>query len=191
MKFITLFTALAVAIPAAFGLTVNTPTNVVECEPTQFQWSGGVAPYFLTLIPGGQPTASPIKQFAEQTGDSYTWTVDLGSGTSFTIALKDSTGTTAYSDIVTIMAGSSTSCLNNSVEETGTGGSGAASTPASGSTTAGSTAAATGATSPSSGSATSTASSSSSTQSSAAGRLSVSSAFGVAGVMGLVGAALF
>jgi len=104
-----------------------------------------------------------------------------------TIALKDSTGATAYSDIVTVNGGTDSSCLNASVSGTSTGGSGAAAT---GSSTSGA-AAATGTASHSSGSATSTASSSSSTQSSAAGRLSVSSAFGVAGIMGFVGASLF
>ncbi|KAG1870601.1 hypothetical protein DFJ58DRAFT_763737 [Suillus subalutaceus] len=191
MKFTTVFVALVSAVPAVFGLTVNTPADVVECQPVLFSWSGGVPPYYLTLVPGGQSMASPIKSFPTQTGTSYTWNVDLQANTIFNIALKDSTGTTAYSDIVTIMSGSDTSCVNTAVNE---GGSSSGSAVASGTSTptAGSSASASGATS--SGvktSATTTASSGTTQKTGAASSLSVSSAMGVAGVMGLIGAALF
>ncbi|KAG6332760.1 hypothetical protein ID866_6334 [Astraeus odoratus] len=134
MKFVTLSAALAAAVSAVHGLTINTPASVVACEPTQFTWDGGSAPYYLSLVPGGQPTASPIKQFPNQDGTSYTWLVDLQAGTIFNIALKDSTGATSYSDIITIQSGSSTSCLNTAVEEgSSTSGSSATGTSGSGS----------------------------------------------------------
>jgi len=179
MKFITLIAALAAAIPAAIGanITINSPANVVACQPTQFVWSGGVGPYFLSLLPPGQIQAPAIKDFPTQTGTSYTWLVDLAQGTSFTGEVKDSQGNTAYTSIITIEPGTTLSCINNNVTETGSGGSGTAST-ASGS-------------SPTGTSASSSATSTSSSKSSDAGRLGVSSAFGVAGIMGLVGAALF
>ncbi|KAN0093207.1 hypothetical protein V8E55_003991 [Tylopilus felleus] len=184
MKFITLAAALLAAIPAALGLTVNTPANVVECEPTQIDWSGGTAPYYLTFVPAAQISAPAIKQFPTQTGDSYTWNVDLQAGVSFTIVLKDSTGASAYSDIVTVVAGTSISCVNSNVTETGGSSGGSATGSGSGSSATGKSA---------SGTPTSTSSSSSSTHSNAAGRLSTFSvnAVGVAGIMGLVGAALF
>ncbi|KAI5982684.1 hypothetical protein EDC04DRAFT_2874336 [Pisolithus marmoratus] len=113
MKFITLIATLVAAVPAVLAqLTINTPPNV----PTQLTWSGGQAPYYLSLVPGGQPTATPIEQFPNQNGTSYTWMVDLQAGTTFNIALKDSTGLTAYSDIITVQAGSSTSCVNTSIQ---------------------------------------------------------------------------
>ncbi|KAG1733615.1 uncharacterized protein EDB91DRAFT_1057306 [Suillus paluster] len=119
MKFSTVFLALVSAVPAVFGLTINTPANVVECQPILLSWSGGTAPYYLTLVPGSQSMAAPIKSFPTQTGTSYTWNVDLQANTIFNIALKDSTGTTAYSDIVTIMPGTDISCVNTSVNEGG------------------------------------------------------------------------
>ncbi|KAG6374490.1 hypothetical protein JVT61DRAFT_4533 [Boletus reticuloceps] len=187
MKYITLATALAAVIPAAFGLTINTPATVNQCEPTQFNWNDGTAPFYLSLVPARQTTAPALKQFPTQTGNSYTWTVDLGTGTSFTIALKDSTGATAYSDIVTVQAGISASCVNTTVSETGgTSGSGSGSSPASTSSSGGTTPTGTG----SSTSSPASTSGSSSSSSNGAGRLSVSSAFGVAGVMGLLGAVL-
>ncbi|OJA18174.1 hypothetical protein AZE42_05302 [Rhizopogon vesiculosus] len=187
MKFATIFAALVSVVPAAYALTVNTPANVVECQPTMFTWSGGQEPYYLTLIPGGQSTAAAIKSFPTQTGTSYTWNVDLQANTLFTIALKDSTGATAYSDIVTIEPGSIT-CVNTSVDEGG-----ASTGTATGATTAGgatsAAASASGTTSKASG--TSSGSASTATSSGAASSLFVSSAMGVAGVMGLLGAALF
>ncbi|KAG9314882.1 hypothetical protein JVU11DRAFT_3984 [Chiua virens] len=200
MKFVILFTALIAAVPAALGLTVNTPGNVVECQPTQISWSGGTGPFYLSLEPAGQTSATPLMTFPTQNGNSYTWTVNVATGTSFTIALKDSTGSQAFSDIVTVQGGSDTSCLSSSAQASGTSGSSAASTgSSSGSTTSaaagGSSTTAT--TKASSGSATSagapsstSSSSSSSSKSSGAGRLTVS-AFGAACLMGAVGAALF
>ncbi|KIJ12819.1 hypothetical protein PAXINDRAFT_14382 [Paxillus involutus ATCC 200175] len=181
MRFITAIAALATVVPAVLGqMTINTPASVTECEPTQFNWSGGTPVYYLSLVPAGQPSAPPFKQFPTQSGTSYTWNTDLGSGTSFTISLKDSTGLTAYSDIVTVQAGSSSSCLNSTVSEGGSSsGSAAASPTASGSSNT------------SSASSSTASASAGASKANAASRLTMSTSFGVAGFMGLVGAALF
>lgn len=192
MNFITLIATLVAIVPAVLGqLTINTPSNVVECEPTQLTWSGGQAPYYLSLVPGGQSSATPLEQLPTQNGNSYTWTVDLQAGVSFNVALKDSTGATAYSDIVTVQSGGSTSCANSSVQ-------GGSATSAGASAGASATATATGGSGASSGSSSatstasgSTASSTTSKSTSGAGRVSISTAFGVGAVMSLVGATLF
>ncbi|EIW83975.1 hypothetical protein CONPUDRAFT_49912 [Coniophora puteana RWD-64-598 SS2] len=123
MKFFVTAAALVSLVPAILAATINTPTNVVECEPIQFTWTGGQAPYYLSLIPAGQPSANPLKTFPSQTGTSYSWTVDLQSGTALSAALKDSTGAIAYSDKFSVMAGTSTSCANTTVSEGGGSGS--------------------------------------------------------------------
>jgi len=195
--------ALLALLPAALAqqLTVSSPSSVVECEPVQLSWNGGTAPYFLSLIPGGQASAPAIKQFPTQSGTSYTWLADLPSGTTFTISLKDSSGSQQYSSIITIQNGTSTSCVNTSVQESGTAGSSGAT--AGGSSPSGTSGAATtggasttGGSDHSSGSgsatATSSGSSSSSTAHSAAGgRVAAAGSVGLAGLMGLVGATLF
>ncbi|KAL4064528.1 hypothetical protein V8B97DRAFT_314088 [Scleroderma yunnanense] len=173
MKAVALLAAIVAIVPAAFGLTVNTPGNVVECEPIQFQWSGGTPPYYLSLIPGGQTSAPPIKQFPNQDGTSYTWLVDLPANTIFNIALKDSLGATSFSDIITIQAGSSTSCVNTTVQE-GSSSSSPSGTASSSQTSTGTSAAA----------------SSTATHSSGAGQVAATSVFGVGAVLGLIGAAL-
>ncbi|EPQ54064.1 hypothetical protein GLOTRDRAFT_139471 [Gloeophyllum trabeum ATCC 11539] len=197
MKFFATAAALVALVPAVLGLTVNTPTNVVACQPIQFTWADGTAPYFLSLVPGGQPSATAIQQFPTQQGTSFSWSqVTLAPNTAFTIVLKDSTGAQAFSDIVTVQSGSDLSCLNGSTSASVTGGASTTggSSP-SGTTSGGSSPTST---SPSGGNSSSnrptgssSGSSASPTNSSGASRGQAVSAFGVAGVMGLVGAALF
>ncbi|KZT73140.1 hypothetical protein DAEQUDRAFT_662878 [Daedalea quercina L-15889] len=91
----------------------------ISSEPVLISWSSGTAPYFLSLVPGTDTGASPVKNFGELDGTSYTWTVDLAEGTTFTTVIKDSTGTTAFSDEQTVSSGSGTSCVNTSVTESG------------------------------------------------------------------------
>ncbi|KAF9476681.1 hypothetical protein BDN70DRAFT_811864 [Pholiota conissans] len=105
MKYFVSTAALFSIIPGILSLTINTPTSVVQCQPQLLSWSGGAPPYYLSIIPGGQASAAPLKSFDTQTGSSLTWIVDLPSGTSITCALKDSTGATAYTDMVTIQPG--------------------------------------------------------------------------------------
>ncbi|KAH9912808.1 uncharacterized protein B0H18DRAFT_1210134 [Fomitopsis serialis] len=197
MKYFASLAAFAAVVPALVsGLTVNTiTTGVNECEPVLFTWNGGVAPYFLSLVPNKDTSAAAIKNFGQISGTSYTWTVDLAQGTSFTTVLKDSTGANALSDQQTVASGSGTSCVNTSVTESG-GSVGTASATAAtngASTAAASTTGASAAKSSgsASGSASSSAAKTSSTNSSnGAGRTSVG-AFGLTALMGLVGAALF
>lgn len=125
------FVALAVAAASVLGQQINTPASLTVCQPTLLSWSGGQAPYFLSVIPGGQASAAALKDFGEQTDNQETWNVDLPAGTSITLKLTDSTGNTVYSSPVTIGAGTSTSCLNAAAS-----GSSSAASSASGSSTA-------------------------------------------------------
>jgi len=199
MKFFATAVALVSVLPSVLGLTINTPMSVVECEPVQFTWTAGTPPYYLTILPGGQPSATPLLQFPTQTGTSVTWNVNIQANVQITIALKDSTGTVAYTDTVTIQAGPDTSCLTSSASISGaTGSTPAATSPAGASSAAGATSSpaaspsagttkpASG-TTPAAGSGTTTGSAAAHSSSSGAGRLAP---YGVAGVMGLLGAVL-
>ncbi|ESK91348.1 hypothetical protein Moror_2775 [Moniliophthora roreri MCA 2997] len=59
---------------------------------------------------GNNPSGTPLKQFPQADGTSLTWTVDLSSGTSISLLLRDNAGATAQSAPVTIQAGTSTDC---------------------------------------------------------------------------------
>jgi len=103
-----------VAFVRAAAPIINTPTGVDQCEPSQLSWSGGVAPYFVSIIPGGQPGATPLVSFAQTSATSMTWNVNIQAGTSITLQIKDSTGAINYSQAVTIGAGTSSACLTAS-----------------------------------------------------------------------------
>ncbi|ETW83041.1 hypothetical protein HETIRDRAFT_439593 [Heterobasidion irregulare TC 32-1] len=117
-----------VAAVAQSTLTVNTPANVVVCQPLQITWSGGTAPYFLSVLPGGDPSGSALEDFGQQTGTSFTWTkVNQPVGTSLGLTLRDSNGLTAQSAPFTVNSGSDTSCLTASASASGTASSASAS----------------------------------------------------------------
>ncbi|KAJ4476234.1 hypothetical protein J3R30DRAFT_3704774 [Lentinula aciculospora] len=176
--------AVAFVAPGVLALTVNTPSSLTTCEPTLLSWSGGTAPYYLTILPGGETSASALKTFDSTNATEYTWTVDIAADTEITIELKDSTGTIAYSDEADIAAGSDTSCVSTSVSASATAGSTSADSSAT--TTSGSTA-----TSSSSGSgstSSSTTAASTSSSSNAASRFLAN--YGSAGFLGLIGIVL-
>ncbi|KAG1842017.1 hypothetical protein DFJ58DRAFT_807074 [Suillus subalutaceus] len=92
--------------------TINTPANVVECQPTLLAWSGGTAPYYLSILPGASPNGVALENLGQQNSTSVTWICNIASGTSLGLTLRDSTGLTAQSAPFTVNPGSSTSCTN-------------------------------------------------------------------------------
>jgi len=104
------FTLLSLALGALAQVTVNTPVGVVQCQPTQFTWSGGVAPYFLTFVVAGNP-GDVVETIAQpQTTTTYMWIADLPVG-SYSLAVKDSTGAQGFSGAINVAAGTVTTCL--------------------------------------------------------------------------------
>ncbi|KAH7884733.1 hypothetical protein F5I97DRAFT_1891566 [Phlebopus sp. FC_14] len=135
----TTFASLALFVAGALAqFTINTPSNVVECEPTLLSWSGGTAPYFLSILPGSSPSAAALENLGQQNGTSVTWTCNIQAGTSLGLTLRDSTGAVAQSAPFTVNPGSSTSCLNTTSLVPGPT---AASTPAGSSASTGATSA--------------------------------------------------
>ncbi|KAK0500553.1 hypothetical protein EDD18DRAFT_1460258 [Armillaria luteobubalina] len=194
MKFFVASASLLSILPGLYALTINTPTGVTECEPSALSWSDGTAPYYLTIYPGGVTTGSTLESFDATNDTSYTWTCDITAGTSLTFAIKDSTGSIAYTDAVTVQDGSSSSCASvTGSSATSTAGSSGTTTTAAGTaattsatTKTGSTAAASAAASGSS-----TASSSSTTTSASSGAIRNSATYGLVGLCGLLTALLF
>ncbi|KZO91561.1 hypothetical protein CALVIDRAFT_558083 [Calocera viscosa TUFC12733] len=188
MKSVLALAAFAVAAFAqtAGNLTVSTPSSLVTCQPALITWSGGVSPYYLSVLPGGQTSATALESFPTQTGTSYTWPkVDIQGGTSITIQIRDGQGNIQYSSPVTIQAGPDTTCVGGNssggtiLNSSGVGGSATStgsSSPSSGTSGGAST---TGST---------TSSPSTSPKSGASGLKAAG--FAVAAVAGLVGAAL-
>ncbi|AAW41559.1 hypothetical protein CNBB2910 [Cryptococcus deneoformans B-3501A] len=183
--------ALAGTVNAA--LSINTPASLIECQPAALSWSGGSStPYYLAVLPGGQVSATALENIDTVDTESYTWTVNLASGTNITIRVTDGSGNIAYSSPVVIQEGSSSSCLTSSSSSSATAAAGSSSGDSSASTTASGSSASSG----SSGSSASTtasgssASASSSSSSSDSGALLTKGNAGVAAsLVGIVAAA--
>lgn len=63
------------------GPTSTTPSSLVTCEPASFTVSGGTAPYFLAILPGGQSTAAPLENLPNApAAGPVTWVADLPAG---------------------------------------------------------------------------------------------------------------
>ncbi|KAH8100110.1 hypothetical protein BXZ70DRAFT_206551 [Cristinia sonorae] len=92
----------------------------MPAHPLHMAWRPG--PILLVSRPWYQTSAPALKQFPPQTGTSFTWLVNLPANTIFTIVLKDQTGATVFSDVETITAGADDKCLNPSVQDDGKGG---------------------------------------------------------------------
>ncbi|KAK6910152.1 hypothetical protein I203_104183 [Kwoniella mangroviensis CBS 8507] len=136
----TILLTLGALATSALGadLTISTPASLIQCQPALLSWTGGTAPYYLAVIPGGEPSAAALQDLGEQQGNSLTWTVSIASGTSITLKVTDSTGVVNYNQAVTVQAGSSNSCLTAAA----TSSAASASTPAAVSTASAAAAAA-------------------------------------------------
>lgn len=126
----TTFVAITLFVSCALAqFSINTPSNVVECEPTLLTWSGGTGPYTLSIVPGASPNGAAIENLGQQNTTSVTWVCNIAQGTSIGLALRDSTGAIAQSAPFTVNPGSS-SCLNSTSIVAGpTGGSSSGSGP--------------------------------------------------------------
>ncbi|KAF9267754.1 hypothetical protein L218DRAFT_644904 [Marasmius fiardii PR-910] len=106
MKSIISFTVLSAIAGALAQVTMNTPSNLVVCQPVQLTWSGGLAPYFISVQDGNNPSGPALQRFDNENGTSLTWLVNLQAGTSVGFLLRDSNGATSQTASVTVQAGS-------------------------------------------------------------------------------------
>ena len=63
-----LVTLAAAATLVAAQLRIETPTNLAVCQPALLMWAGGSAPYYVSVIPGGQPSAAALYVFSSLIG---------------------------------------------------------------------------------------------------------------------------
>ncbi|GAA5998668.1 uncharacterized protein JCM10292_007146 [Rhodotorula paludigena] len=167
MRFASSFAGLVAAaafVAAQTPLFINTPSQLFQCQPVLLTWGGGEAPYYVRVVPGGQPTATPLATLQSAVdATTYSWRPALDVGTEITLLVSDNRGQSQGSAPVTIMAGD-TSCLNQASSSSAS--SSASSTSASSSSSAAPSSSSTSASSTTSSSTTSSSSSSSTTTSS-------------------------
>lgn len=133
---VTALSVLARAVSGQSGPMINTPPAYVQCQPVSITFSGGTAPYYLSVIPGGQASAAALEDLPTQTAaGSYTWTVNIAAGTNITLRITDANGSVNYNAPRVIQASSDSSCLGSTPSSGGS--SGASSAPPATATSAG------------------------------------------------------
>jgi len=103
--------ALALAAPAETPrdttISLSSPVVVVTCQTQTFAWTGGAAPYDVTVTPAGGDAIT-----VGSTDNTYiSWVVaGLKPYTQITVAVADADGQTATTPAVEVVLGFSTTC---------------------------------------------------------------------------------
>jgi len=105
----------AASVYAQGSFSINTPSNVVVCQPILIQWSGGTSPYFLSVLPGNDPTGTALESLGTFNGTSFSWKVNIAAGTAIGLTLRDSNGNLAQTASFTVNPGTDTSCVGQAV----------------------------------------------------------------------------
>ncbi|KAL1948362.1 hypothetical protein VTO73DRAFT_12437 [Trametes versicolor] len=106
-----LLTLLAVStgVQAQF-LEITAPSTLVQCTPTIVSWTGGTAPYFLSIvnIPGSTPLGLPnfSLEFNNLNVTYFTWNTGFAAGTPVVFRINDHDGTSSnHTNTAVIMTG--------------------------------------------------------------------------------------
>ncbi|CAL1716669.1 unnamed protein product [Somion occarium] len=107
---LAIFSSLALA--ASAELTIDTPTELVQCQPVHVTWKEGAAPFDLIVTPTEDPCNQVLADLGDDhKGQSITWTVDLPAGTQAMFSLVDANGAEAWSGAVTVKGSDNSACL--------------------------------------------------------------------------------
>ncbi|KAG0658782.1 hypothetical protein C6P46_005647 [Rhodotorula mucilaginosa] len=108
--FLTLLASLSL-VPVVHGQAAG--LGLVQCAPAQVQVGGGSGPYTVSVLPAGADGqivtgAEPLQTFPalNQSGVA-SWLVNVPSGTTVRLGVRDGTGAVSYSDPFTVQSGSS------------------------------------------------------------------------------------
>ncbi|KAG8738598.1 hypothetical protein FRC10_006669 [Ceratobasidium sp. 414] len=119
MLVFTSLLAFVAYVAAQADPSISTPAAVVQCQPAQISFTASHTPVFISIIPGGQPSATPLEDLGQQSASPFTWIANIAEGTSITFQIRDSTGAVAYSAPVTIQNGSDSSCIGQNPSGSG------------------------------------------------------------------------
>ncbi|KAK3814834.1 MAG: hypothetical protein JOS17DRAFT_760305 [Linnemannia elongata] len=93
---------------------INTPSNVVACQPMQSTWettTESTPPYTLSIHNGNNPTGPPLHEWSNINDSSYVCNAVLASwGSWLSLSLRDSTGKTVQSAPFAVHPGIGRSC---------------------------------------------------------------------------------
>ncbi|KAF8322571.1 hypothetical protein DL93DRAFT_1020752 [Clavulina sp. PMI_390] len=116
MKFFTTASTLAALASLVAAQTsdpfINTPTGVTTCLTSSLTFGGTHPPFTLVVLPGGQASGTPVETIVSGTNaTTYPWLVNLDAGSYITLEIRDNNGNLQYTSPITVIAGTSTSCV--------------------------------------------------------------------------------
>ena len=113
--------------------TIATPNPLFQCQNYPVTFSGGTPPYNIYANKEGvyADILSPIGSGI--TGTTYTWKVNLASGTAINLFITDANGQSNTSGGATIMGSNDSSCLGTANTSSAAAGGGSGSSTSSGS----------------------------------------------------------
>lgn len=97
-------------------LQITAPQAIVQCTPTTVSWTGGTAPYFLSIInvPGSTPSGLPSfsLEFNNLNITTFTWNTGFSAGTPVVFLINDHDGTSSdHTNATVILPGMIDTCL--------------------------------------------------------------------------------
>ncbi|OJT05916.1 hypothetical protein TRAPUB_3266 [Trametes pubescens] len=97
-------------------LEITVPQDIVQCTHTTVSWTGGAAPYFLSIVnvPGNTPPGLPnfSLEFNNLNNTSFTWNTGFAAGTPVVFRINDHDGTSSnHTNAVVILPGAVDACL--------------------------------------------------------------------------------
>ncbi|TFK84961.1 hypothetical protein K466DRAFT_588487, partial [Polyporus arcularius HHB13444] len=87
-------------------IVIDTPASAVQCQTTLVTWTGGVAPFNLSIV--HDRTAEHYNGLTERT---FAWNTDLPANTDLFFFIIDSTSHTGQSSLFLIQPSEDSSCL--------------------------------------------------------------------------------
>ncbi|POY73825.1 hypothetical protein BMF94_3366 [Rhodotorula taiwanensis] len=148
-RFSFLFTCTLVWTTLVSHTLAQVTSGLVQCAPAQIQVGGGTSVVshqhggpVLPVSGDGTVGATPLETFpALNHSGAAAWLVNVPSGTTVRLGVRDGTGAVSYSDPITVQAGQSDTCLSassasgSSVSPSATSSSSASESTSSGTTT--------------------------------------------------------
>ncbi|CDO70646.1 hypothetical protein BN946_scf184756.g12 [Trametes cinnabarina] len=108
---VALFSALAIQ-GALADFTVDTPAELVQCEPIQLTWDNTNAKsYNVIIVPSDDPCNEVLQDYGDHTTPHITITPTFKEGAQVMISVLDSNDQEGWSGSITVKKGNDTSCL--------------------------------------------------------------------------------
>ncbi|PIL30218.1 hypothetical protein GSI_07796 [Ganoderma sinense ZZ0214-1] len=93
--------------------SLNHPSSLTECVPTNITWTGGAAPYSLQINWGASSTT--IRQFNNILDTNFVWDTDVAAGTPVSFQVLDARTVQVALDPIVVGVGPNSTCVQDGI----------------------------------------------------------------------------